>query len=129
MADLKPPLPATVRLHFLLRTTNGALPAEGVYAVHLAAQLKAAVKAAVKPEVSIPRALGREVIVTVRLDRADEAAAQRVKDLVEERWKSRLREITVLERDRKGRAGLLIRWPSEEETNQTLGRSYTPRPS
>ncbi len=123
MAESKPPLPATVRLHFLLRTTNGALPAKGVYAVHLAAQLKAAVK----PEVSIPRALGREVIVTVRLDRADEAAAQRVKELVEERWKSRLREITVLERDRKGRAGLLIRWPGEEETNQALGRSYTPR--
>ena len=122
MADPKPPLPATVRLHFLLRTTNGALPAEGVYAVHLAAQLKAAVK----PEVSIPRALGREVIVNVRLDRADEAAAQRVKELVEERWKSRLREITVLERDTKGRAGLLIRWPGEEETNKALGRSYTP---
>ena len=122
MADPKPPLPATVRLHFLLRTTNGNLPAEGVYAVTLAAQLKSAVK----PEVSIARALGREVIVTVRLDRADEAAAQRVKDLVEQRWKSRLRQITVLERDNKGRAGLLIRWPGEEETNKALGRSYTP---
>ena len=62
----------------------------------------------------------------MRLDRADEAAAQRVKELVEERRKSRLREITVLERDTKGRAGLLIRWPGEEETNKALGRRYTP---
>jgi hypothetical protein len=122
MANPKLPLPDTVRLHFLLRTTNGHLPAQGVYAVALAAQLKAAVK----PEVGLPRALGREVIVNVRLDRADEAAAQRVKELVEARWKSRLREITVLERDTKGRAGLLIRWPGEEETNKALGRSYTP---
>ena len=125
MADPKLPLPNTVRLHFLLRTTNGHLPAQGVYAVTLAAQLKATVK----PAVSLPRALGREVIVTVRLDRADEAAAQRVKDLVEERWKSRFREITVLDRDPKGRAGLLIRWPGEEETNKALGRSYTREPS
>lgn len=120
MADTRPPLPDTVRIQFVLRTTNGRLPAEGVYAVHLAAQLKAAVK----PEVSIPRALGREVIVTVRLDRADEAAAQRVKELVEQRWKSKLREITVLGRDQKGRAGLVLRWPSAEETNVALGRSY-----
>lgn len=120
MTDFRPPLPATVRIKFLLRTTNGRLPAEGVYAVHLAAQLKAAVK----PEVSRPRALGREVIVTVRLDRADEAAAQRVKELVEKLWKSRRREITVLGRDQKGRTGLLIRWPGEEETNVALGRSY-----
>lgn len=120
MADDRPPLPKVVRLRFVLRTTNGNLPAQGVYAVTLAAQLKAAVK----PEVSLPRALGREVIVTVRLDRADEAAAQRVKELVEERWKSRRREITVLDRDKTGRVGLLIRWPGDEETNVALGRSY-----
>lgn len=120
MADTRPPLPATVRIKFLLRTTNGRLPAEGVYAAHLAAQLKAAVK----PEVSRPRALGREVIVTVRLDRADEAAAQRVKELVEKLWRSRRREITVMERNTKGQAGLLIRWPGEEKTNEAA--HFTP---
>lgn len=120
MSRQKLPLPDVVRLTVVLNTTNGTMPVEGIYAAHLAHQIKLTVK----PKVSLPRVLGREVFVTVRLGGTDEAAAERVKELLAKRWKSRLREVTVLPPDKQGRAGLLLRWPNAEETNAAFGTSY-----
>lgn len=104
-------LPPTVRMAFTLRTSNGSSPAVGVFARALADQLIGVVK----PNTSRARGMGREVIATVRLERADEAAAQRVAELVQSLWPERHRSVDVLPLDTQGRPGLRLTWPTRHD--------------